>query len=157
MMFYGEAQHSIFNGDAPVQNRLDAFYLAVVPWFRLHMLNVEGFERVGDRTVTSLEGSGNHVGIDWEKKSYSVMLDGAEVARVGATFCPLGKDRIAMYSVADGPLTATLPVGWSPHEVSAVTLFAEKKEPAAFQLDGRRVVVQMQARRPVMLYRGKSA
>lgn len=157
MMFYGEAQHSIFNGDAPVERMLDSFYLAMVPWFRLHLLNVEGFERAGERTITTLEGSGNRVSIDWEKNSYSVMLDGIEVARETATFCPLGKDRIAMYSIADGPLTATLPAGWSPQELTAMTLFAEKKEPAKFSLDGRQVTVQMQARRPVMLYRARIA
>jgi hypothetical protein len=155
MMFYGEAQHSIFNGDVSVENMLDSFYLAMVPWFRLHMLDVEGFERVQMRTTTTLEGSDNHVDIDWEKKSYSVTLDGAEVARDSSTFCPLGKDRIAMYSVADGPLLATLPEEWNPQEVSAMTLFADRKEPAQFKLDGRRVTVGMKARRPVMLYRQK--
>jgi hypothetical protein len=54
-------------------------------------------------------------------------------------------------------LTATLPAGWNPGELIAMTLFAEKKEPATFKLDDRRVVVQMQARRPVMLYRRKTA
>jgi hypothetical protein len=155
MMFYGEAQHSIFNGDVPVENMLDSFYLAMVPWFRLHMLYVEGFKRVQTRTTTTLEGSGNHVDIDWEKKSYSVTLDGAEVARDNSTFCPLGEDKIAMYSVADGPLLSVLPEGWIPQEVSAMTLFADRKEPAKFKLDGRRVTVEMRARRPVMLYRGK--
>lgn len=51
MMFYGEAQHNIYNGDAPMERRLDSFYLAMVPWFRLHMLHIEGFKRAGDRTV----------------------------------------------------------------------------------------------------------
>ncbi len=157
MMFYGEAQHSIFNGDAPVERMLDSFYLAMVPWFRLHLLNVEGFERDGERTLTTLEGNGNRVSIDWEKKSYSVLLDGAEVARESATFCPLGEDRIAMYSLADGPLTATLPLGWKADEVQAVALFAERKEAVKFEVDGRRVTVAMEARRPVMLHRGRGA
>jgi hypothetical protein len=128
----------------------------MVPWFRLHMLNIEGFARVQDRTTTTLEGSNNHVDIGWEKKSYSVTLDGAEVARDSATFCPLGEDRIAMYSIADGPLTATLPAGWNPQEVSASSLFADRKEPANFKVDGRRVTVTMQSRRPVMIYRTKA-
>jgi hypothetical protein len=68
MMFYGEAQHSIFNGDASRERMLDSFYLAMVPWFRLHMLNIEAFERNQDRTVTTLEGWGNHVDIDWQKQ-----------------------------------------------------------------------------------------
>jgi hypothetical protein len=157
MMFYGEAQHSIFNGDAPIQNMLDSFYLAMVPWFRLHLLNIEGFERVQDRTTTTLEGSGNHVDIDWEKKSYSVTLEGAEVARDSSTFCPLGKDRIAMYSITDGPLVATLPPAWNTQDITAKALFADRADPTKFDLNGRRVTVQMQARRPVMIYRGRAS
>jgi len=60
MMFYGEAQHNIFNGD---------------------VLNINAFERVQQRTTTTLEGSGNHIDIDWEKNSYSVTLHDAEAAR----------------------------------------------------------------------------
>jgi hypothetical protein len=105
--------------------------------------------------VTRLEGAGNHVDIDWEKKSYSMTLDGAEVARDHTTFCPLGNDRIAMYSVADGPLTARLPVGWNPKEIAASALFPDRKEAVAFTLTGRTVAVQMVARRPVMIYRRK--
>lgn len=153
MRFYGEAQHSIFNGDVPIQNMLDSFYLAMVPWFRLHLLNIEGFERAQNQTTTILEGSGNRVAIDWEKKSYSVTLDGAEVARDNSTFCPLGKDRIAMYSVVDGPLVATLPSDWEARSVTAKALFVDRAEPVKFHLDGRRVTVQMQSRRPVMLHR----
>jgi hypothetical protein len=153
MMFNGEAQHSIFNGTAPIEQRLDAFYLVMVPWFRLHTLNIEGFERTGDKTVTTLEGEGNRVEVNWSRNGYSVSFDGAEVARDSATFCPLGNDRIAMYAIADGPLTATLPVSWNPSEITARSLFVDRKEPVKFELSGRTVTVQMQARRPVLLYR----
>jgi hypothetical protein len=136
---------------------LDSFYLAMVPWFRLHLLNIEEFERVQDRTTTTLEGSGNRVDIDWEKKSYSVTLDGAEVARDNSTFCPLGEDRIAMSSIADGPLVATLPPAWNTQDITAKALFADRAEPVKFDLHGRRVTVQMQVRRPVMIYRGRAA
>jgi hypothetical protein len=157
MMLYGEAQHSIFNGDTPINNMLDSFYLVMVPWFRVHLLNIEGFERVGDRTRTTLEGSGNRVDIDWEKKSYSVTLDGAEVARDSSTFCPLGEDRIAMYSIADGQLVATLPQTWDTEEITAKVLFTDRAEPMKFDLAGRRLTIQMQARRPVMIYKAKAA
>jgi hypothetical protein len=153
MMFYGEAQHSIFNGDAPIERRLDSFYLAMVPWFRLHMLNIEGFERTGDRTVTTLEGKGNRVEIDWAKQSYAVFLDGAEVARETAMYCPLGGDRIAMYSIVDGQLTATIPEGWDLKTVTGFALSPEKKQPVKLEWDDRRATVVMRARQPVMLYR----
>jgi hypothetical protein len=153
MMLYGEAQHSIFNGDAAIERRLDSFYLAMVPWFKLHMVNIEDFQRVGDRTVTRLEGNGNRVEIDWSKQSYTVFLDGAEVARENAVSCPIGTERIAMYSVADGPLTATIPVDWDVKAVNGFALSVEKKAPVKLEWDGRRVTVAMRARRPVMLYR----
>jgi hypothetical protein len=156
MMFYGEAQHSIFNGDAPIQQRLDAFYLAMVPWFRQHLLNVEGFERIGERTITRLEGQGNSVEIDWEKKTYSVSFDGVEVARNGATFCPLGTDKIAMYNTIDGPLTATLPSEWSKSDIAAAALFVDRKEPVHFDLKDNRVTIETAARVPVMIYRSRS-
>jgi len=156
MMFYGEAQHSIFNGDAPRERMLDSFYLAMVPWFRLHMLNIEGFERDQDRTVTTLEGPGNHVDIDWQKQTYSVSLDGAEVARSNATFCLLGADRVAMYSTTDGPLTAILPAGWNAEEVTGSVLSPGGKNPATLQRESRRITVQMRAREPVMLYRRRT-
>jgi hypothetical protein len=92
------------------------------------------------------------VDIDWEKKTYSVTLDGAEVARDSSTFCPLGKDRIAMYSITDAPLVATLPSTWNTQDITAKALFADRAEPAKFDLNGRRVTVQMQSRRPVMIY-----
>lgn len=156
MMFYGEAQHSIFNGDTAIEQRLDAFYLAMVPWFRQHMLNIEDFQRTGERTRTLLEGQGNSIDIDWDKKTYSVFFDGAEVARNGGTFCPLGNERIAMYNTVDGPLVATLPKDWSAKEVTAVALFADRKEPVKFDLKDRRASIEMKARTPVMIYRSGS-
>ena len=153
MMFYGEAQHSIFNGDAPIERRLDSFYLAMVPWFKLHMLNIEGFERTGDHTVTTLEGKGNRIEIDWSKQSYTVFLDGAEVATENSVYCPLGEGRLAMYSVIDGPLTATVPAGWGAEPATAFALSPTKKEPVKLVQDGRSVTVTMRARQPVMLYR----
>lgn len=156
MMFYGEAQHSIFEGNTPIEHILDSFYLAMVPWFRLHLLNIEDFERNQSRTLTTFEGDGNHVDIDWGKQTYSVFLDGTQVAKDGATFCPLGKDRIAMYSVADVSLTATIPAGWDPEKVTGAILSPAGNEPVTLQRDGRRVTVDVHAHQPVMLWRDKT-
>jgi hypothetical protein len=155
MVFYGEAQHSIYNGDTSIEQRLDAFYLVMVPWFRQHLLNIEGFEREGDRTLTTLEGTGNSIDIDWEAKAYRVSFEGAEVARNGATFCPLGSDKIAMYSVVDGKLTATLPEGWQPKDIVAISLHVDRREPVRFEQSGRQVSIEMRARIPVMIYRNR--
>lgn len=156
MMFNGESQHSIFGGTTSIEQRLDSFYLVMVPWFRLHMLNIEGFERSGEKTLNILEGKGNRVEIDWARNSYSVSFDGAEVARDGATFCPWGDDRIAMYKISEGQLTATLPASWNTHEIAVRILLPDRKEEAKFEMSGRKITVEMQARRPVMIYRNRS-
>jgi hypothetical protein len=31
-----------------MERRPDSFYLAMLPWFKLHMLNIEGFERTAN-------------------------------------------------------------------------------------------------------------
>jgi hypothetical protein len=58
-----------------------------------------------------------------------------------------------MYAIKEGLLTATLPAGWDPAGIAARSLFVDRKEPVKFDLDGRKVTVLMQARRPVMIYR----
>ena len=153
MMFYGEAQHSIVMGDTPIANMLDSFYLAMVPWFRINHIDVEDFERIGDRTVTKLAGTDNRVEVDWSTKDYRMVLDGAVVAREGATFCPLGKDKLALYTITDEVLTATLPMGWKSSDIRAFALYSDRKEAAEFTVREREITVQMQARRPVMIYR----
>jgi hypothetical protein len=154
-MFYGEAQHGIFGGASLEAGLVDTFYLCMVPWFHLNRLNIEGFERTGDRTTTTLEGAGNRVDVDWAQNSYSVTLNGAEVARDNATFCPLGADRLALYTLTDGPLTAVLPDGWDAAKVVAASLATTGKTAAAVTCDGRKATVEMKARTPVMIYRDK--
>lgn len=155
-MFYGESQHGIFGGTSLEAGLVETFYLYMVPWFHLNRLNIEGFERTGDRTVTTLEGTGNRVDIDWAKNSYSVTLNGAEVARDNATFCPLGTDRLALYTLSDGPLTAVLPDGWDAAKVVAASLATSGKTAMAVTCDGRKATVDMKARTPVMIYRDKN-
>jgi hypothetical protein len=153
MMFYGEAQHSIFNGDAPLSAILDSFYLVMVPWFRINHTDVEDFHREGDRTVTTLAGERNRVEIDWATKDYRMVLAGAEVARNGSTFCPLGDDRLALYSLRDEVLTATLPQGWDASAIQVLALSTAQAKPTPFERRGREVVVPIKARVPVHIVR----
>jgi hypothetical protein len=118
----------------------------MVPWFCINHADVEDFHREGDRTVTTLAGEGNRVEIDWSTKDYRIGLSGAEVARNGATFCPLGKDRIALYSPRDEVLTATLPQGWDPTAIHIVALSSAQQESSPFALHGRSMEVNVKAR-----------
>jgi hypothetical protein len=109
-LFYNGCPHSILKGDINRAEITDTWYLGLLPWFHLHSLNIETFDRDGDRVTIGMEGN-SHIALDWAKKSYSVVLDGVEVARDDSTFCPVDKDKIAFYTLTPQTLTATLPAG----------------------------------------------
>ena len=123
-----------------------------VPWFKLHSRNIELFHRDGERTVIGLEGN-SHLDLDWTNKTYSVTLDGAEIARDGSTFCPLDEDRIAFYSTADKQLSAPLPHGWDAGKVAAIVLSSEKAEPFEIKVENGKVQVSVPAQKPIIVYR----
>ena len=134
----------------------DTWYLDLLPWFHLHTLNIESFDRDGDRVTIGLEGN-SHIVLDWAKKSYSIVLDGVEVARDDSTFSPVDKDKIAFYALVPQTLTAMLPKGWRAEEMVAVALSTDKRIPVDFHVDGNQIRVSVSAQQPVMVYRKKEA
>ena len=155
-LFYGACPHSILRGDISRSEITDTWYLGLLPWFHLHSLNIESFDREGDRVTVGLEGN-SQIMLDWAKKGYSVVLNGIEVARDDSTFCPVDKDKVAFYTLAAQTLTATLPAGWKAEEMAAVTLSTGKRAAADFQVDGNQIKVAAQAQQPIMVYRKKEA
>jgi Endo-alpha-N-acetylgalactosaminidase len=152
--FYGGCPHSILRGDTDRKQITDTWYLDLLPWFHLHTLNIESFDRERDRVTISLEGN-SRIMLDWANKSYSIVLNGMEVARNESTFCPVGNDRIAFYSLTQQTLTATLPSGWKAEEMAAAALSTEKRIPVDFLVDGNQVKVSANPQQPVMVYRRK--
>jgi hypothetical protein len=155
-LFYGGCPHSILRGDISRTEITDTWYLGLLPWFHLHNLNIESFDRDGDRVTIGMEGN-SHIVLDWAKKSYSVVINGVEVARDDSTFCPVEKDKIAFYTLAPRTLTAALPVGWKAEEMAAVTLSTNNRSPADFHVDGNQIKVSAMAQQPIMVYRKKEA
>jgi hypothetical protein len=131
------------------------YYGKLVPWYQVHYRNIESFLRDGDRTVIGLEGN-SKIDLDWKSDSYSVTVNGVEVARDGDTFCPIGKDRVAFYSRSAKELSAPLPEGWDAAAVVARTLSAEKEEAATVAVRDGKLIVNVQAERPVMVFRSGS-
>jgi len=80
-------------------------------------------------------------------------VNGVDVARDGDTFCPIGKDRVAFYSGAAKQLSAPLPEGWDANSVVAVTMSGDKKEAASLSVRDGKLIVNVQAERPVMVFR----
>jgi hypothetical protein len=154
--FYGGCPHSILRGDIDRTKITDTWYLDLLPWIHLHSLNIDSFEREGDRVTISMEGN-SRVVLDWAKKSYSIVLNGAEVARDDSTFCPVDSEKIAFYSLVPRTLTAQLPAGWKADEMAAAALSTDKRTPVDFHVEGNQIKVSVTAQQPVMVYRRKEA
>ncbi len=156
LLFYNSAAHLIMRSDTDRREITDLFYLMILPWHKVHALNIEAFRREGDRTLIVLEGN-SHIDLDWSAKTYSVVLDGVEIARDLGTFCPLDDGRIAFYAVAERELSAPLPGGWNPASIATFALSAGKAEEINATVEGGRVKLAVPARRPVLVYRDGAA
>jgi hypothetical protein len=65
--FYGGCPHSILRGDFDRAKIADTWYLDLLPWFHLHRLNIESFDREGDGVTIGMEGN-SHIVLDWAKR-----------------------------------------------------------------------------------------
>ena len=155
-LFYNGCSHAIVRADMNLDDALDTFYLDMVPWFLLHARNIESFQREGARTILGLEGNAS-IDIDWSNKTYSASLNGVPILGEASTFCPLGKDRIAFYSLTSKELTAQLPPGWQENEIRAAKLTAKGPEDFQVRMEQGRIRVSVDARQPVMVFREAQA
>jgi hypothetical protein len=151
-LFYNAAPHTFITVDSDLKNFIDSYYLMWVPWFKLNHRNIESFRRDGDRTVIGLEGN-SHLDLDWAGKTYSVTLDGAEIARDGSTSCPLDEGRIAFYGSEAKELSYPLPRGWEAKSIAAIALSADKAQPIEAKVDNGKITVAVPAHQPVIVYR----
>jgi hypothetical protein len=149
--------HEFFGGGAETPEHFtDFYYGAMVPWFQVHYRDMESYKREGDRTAIGLAGRSG-IDIDWKNLRYSVTVDGVEVARNGDTFCPVGEDRIAFYSKTGGRLKAPIPHGWDAGAAGALELFADRAVEAKVVAADGAFTVEVQARRPILLFRDGAA
>jgi hypothetical protein len=155
MLFYNGYAHASFRNDGDLRATTDLYYLMMVPWFKLHGRNVESFRREADRTVIRLEGNAV-ADMDWAKQTYSVTIDGSEIARDMATYCPLDQDRIAFYSAAARELSATLPPGWDAGRLTASALSITGRTQVPVTVKDGKIVVAVNAQEPVIVYRDAS-
>lgn len=153
-LFYNGCSHAIVRADLPLDDVLDTFYLVMVPWFLLHARNIESFRSEGDNAAIDLEGNAA-IKVDWASKIYSASLNGAPVVGETSTFCPLGEDRIAFYSLTSKELSAQLPAGWNASELRAAKLSVNGPEEFGIAVDGNRIKASIEARQPVMVYRNE--
>ena len=153
-LFWGASLHAIMSAATDRKQITDAFYLIVVPWMHLNRREIVSFVRDGDRTETGYEGD-TRVEIDWGKKTYRIVLEGAEAANEEAVFCRLDADRMCFYSTRAEELNAAWPEGWSAAGAEAVALSIGKREAVPFNVQGGKVNMTVAERRPVILYRNR--
>ena len=93
--------------------------------------------------------------MDWNSKTYRVVVDGIEVARDESTYCPLDKDkeRIAFYSTTQKELAAPLPKGWSPASIRARALSKDGAQEANVVVRDQTITVLAPARQPIIVDR----
>src|SRR5215475_1433976 len=110
-LFYNGYMHTILRDDTKLEDVTDIYYLNVLPWLKIRGRDIETFHREGDRTEINLAGHAR-VEQDWTAKTYSVVVDGTEIARNLATFCPLDENRVAFYAQSERELSFPLPKNW---------------------------------------------
>jgi hypothetical protein len=133
----------------------DFYYLTVVPWMKLHNLDIQSYRHSGYSSEIGL-GPDSGISIDWMQHRYSVVLQGQEIAGNDATFCPLDDNRIAFYSREARELSAPLPNGWPPQSIAGKALFADHQADYAVAVENGRIAVSVPAGRPIIVYRDKS-
>jgi hypothetical protein len=158
--FYGACAHSILRADSDASQFLDAFYLSALPFFALRDRNLEDFERKGELTRIHLEG-GAVIESNLAEKTLRISLNGVEVLRDDALFCPLGGSvdnpaKIACYSITPRTVSVSVSSGWNATEITGATLYPDRREEASTQLQGGRISIALEARRPVILYRNRA-
>lgn len=154
-LFWNTAGRIWITRKSPLEDVTDIFYLLMVPWFKIHALDIDSFARDGDRVTIGLENNAT-IELNESSQTYSVKLAGLEVARNGTTFCPLDEHRIAFYSLQPAELAAALPADWDPAEIVAVALDAEKRARTAVSVQDGEIRTTVAAHRPVIVYRDES-
>ncbi len=151
-LFYNGYAHASFRGASDMRATTDLYYLMMLPWFKLHARNIESFRRDGERTVLGLEGNSS-IDIDWSKQTYSATLDGIEITRDSAVFCPLDENRLAFYATMERELSVPLPGGWKSDLMAAFALTAQDRQEKPISVKNGSIVVAVKAQQPVIVYR----
>lgn len=134
----------------------DFYFLTVLPYNKIHLLDVESYAVRGSLREIQLEGN-SKITMDADGMSYSVVWNGATIACNNTTTCPVDENRIAFYSQAGGLLRFPLPEHWDSKEMTARCLTVHERIPFPVKTEGKQIVVEAPARMPVMIYSGKSA
>ena len=129
----------------------DFYYLVVLPYNKVHSLDVESYSAVGTRRILHLE-SESKITMDTANNSYQVVWKGVTIATDESTTCPLDANRVAFYSRAGGRLEFPLPGQWSAAEITARSLSIQGRKPISARIESAKIIVDVPAQVPIVVY-----
>ncbi len=134
----------------------DFYYLVVLPYNKVHLLDAKSYATHGTIREIALEGD-SKIAMDAGSASYEVVWNGATIARDESTTCPVDDNRIAFYSRAGGRLSFPVPPVWAASEMTARALTVNGRKPFPIRTEGGQIVVDCPARVPIMVYASTNA
>jgi hypothetical protein len=118
-------------------------------------LPIESFRREGGTVQIGMTPDAQ-ITVDWAAKTYSITLNGAEIATHDSVSCPINEDKLAFYSLSPKTLRTPLPANWDPNEIAAMTLSAETRTSTPVRVSNGTIEVTTVAQQPILVYRNKS-
>jgi hypothetical protein len=134
----------------------DFYYLIVLPYNKVHLLDVEMYMTRGTLREIGLEED-SKIAMDAASVSYKVVWKGATIATDESTTCPVDASRIAFYSRAGGRLSYPMPPDWTASDMTARALTIDGRTPFPVRAEKGQIIVDCPARVPVMVYGAESA
>jgi len=129
----------------------DFYYLVVLPYNKVHALDVDSYSAVGSRRVLHLE-AGSKITMDTVSNSYEVVWNGVTIASDESTTCPLDANRVAFYSRVGGRLQFTVPAGWNAAEITSRSLSVEGRKLFSVRIESTKIIVDAPAQVPIVVY-----
>jgi hypothetical protein len=134
----------------------DFYYLLVLPFNKVHRLEVESFTTRGSVNRLGLEEQST-ITMDSAGTSYEVVWQGATIARNESTSCPVDANRIVFYSRSGGRMSYPLPAAWTGTKVMARRLTIAGRAAFPVRIEEGQIVVDAPSRVPVMVYASEEA
>jgi hypothetical protein len=134
----------------------DFYYLVVLPYNKVHLLEVQSYATRGTTREIGLEQD-SKVSMNAAGSAYTVVWKGATITSDESTTCLVDASRIAFYSRSGGRLSHPLPTDWHAAQMTARALTVEGREPFPVQIQDGQIAVDIPARLPVMVYASAAA
>ncbi len=134
----------------------DFYFLVVLPYNKVHLLDVESYHAGSTLQEIRLEND-SAIWLDTVSSSYGVKWNGAIITANESTTCPVDEQRVAFYSKTSKRLSHPLPAHWSATDVTARRLTASGREPFSVLIENGQIVVNVPEREPVMVYAREGA